>query len=93
MFYMLSDHFLNNINVSLQKESLSAKVILIDKEAVIADLRVCYLVLDIYDSTPRDILDENAPLRTKKMPRRLMIPWNNNNIQAAKSHRGYCERL
>ena len=88
MFSMLSDHFLNNINVSLQKESLSAKVILIDKEAGIADLRVCYLVLDLYDSTPRDILDENAPLRTKKM-----IPRNNNNIQATTSHRRYCERL
>ena len=49
---MLSDNFLVNINVSLQKQSVSATVILyrryksIDKEAFLADLRVSSLVLD-----------------------------------------------
>ena len=49
---MLSDHSLVNINVSLQKQSVSAKVISyrryksIDKEDFLADLRVSSLVLD-----------------------------------------------
>jgi len=49
---MLSDHFLVNFNVSLQKQSVSAKVISyrryksIDKEAFLADLPVSSLVLD-----------------------------------------------
>ena len=76
---MPSDHFLFNINLSLQKQSDSAKVILyrryksIDKEAFLADLRVSFLVLDspddvdhlvdLYDSTLRDIVDEHASLR------------------------------
>jgi len=104
---MLSDHFLVNINVSLQKQSVSAKVISyrkyrsIDKEAFLADLRVSSLVLDppddvdhlvdLYDSTLRDIVDEH--LRIKEMPSRPMLSWYNKNIQAAKRHRRYCERL
>ena len=47
---MLSDHFLININVSLQKQSVSGKVIRkyksIDKDTFIADLRISSLVLD-----------------------------------------------
>ena len=109
MSSMLSDHFLVNINVSLQKQSVSAKVISyrrykpIDKKALLADLRVSSLVLDppndvdhlvdLYDSTLRHIIDELAPLRTKEMPGRPMLPWYNNNIQAAKRHRRYCEWL
>ncbi|KAK2169189.1 hypothetical protein LSH36_12g34021 [Paralvinella palmiformis] len=106
---MLSDHFLVDINVSLQKQSVSAKVISyrryksIDKEAFLADLRVSSLVMDppddvdhlvdLYDNTLRDIVDQHAPLRTKEMPSRPMLPWYNKNIQAAKRHRRYCERL
>ncbi|KAK2151927.1 hypothetical protein LSH36_345g00012 [Paralvinella palmiformis] len=106
---MLSDHFLVNINLSLQKQSVSAKVISyrryksIDKESFLADLRVSSLVLDppddvdhlvdLYDNTLRDIVDQHAPLRTKEMPSRPMLPWYNKNIQAAKRHRRYCERL
>ena len=106
---MLSDHFLVDINVSLQKQSVSAKDISyrryksIDKEAFLADLRVSSLVLDppddvdhlvdLYDNTLRDIVDQHAPLRTKEMPSRPMLPWYNKNIQAAKRHRRYCERL
>ena len=97
------------INVSLQKQSVSAKVISyrryksIDKEAFLADRRVSSLVLDsqddvahlveLYDSTLRDIVDQHAPLRTQEMPSRPMLPWYNKNIQAAKRHRRYCERL
>ncbi|KAK2164042.1 hypothetical protein LSH36_70g07012 [Paralvinella palmiformis] len=68
-----------------------------DKEAFLADLRVSSLVLDppddvdhlvdLYDSTLRVIVDEHAPLRTKEMPNRPMLPWYNKNIQAAKRHR------
>ena len=75
---MLSGHFLININVSLQKQSVSAKVISyrrhksIDNEAFLADLWVPSLVLDppddvdhlvnLYDNTLRDIVDQHAPL-------------------------------
>ena len=78
-------------HVFLQKQSVSAKVISnikyksIDKGAFLADLRVSSLVLDLpddvghlvnlYDTTLRDTVDEHAPLRTKEMPRRPMLPW------------------
>jgi len=106
---MLSDHFLININISVQKQSVSAKDISyrkyksIDKEAFLADLRVSSLVLDppddvdhlvdLYDSTMRDIVDEHAPLKTKEMPSQPMLPWYNKKIQATKRHRKYCEGL
>ena len=77
--FMLSDHFLISINVPLQKQLVSTKVISyreynsIDKEVYLADLRASSLVLDpphdhqvhLNDSTLRDIIDEHAPLRTK----------------------------
>ena len=50
-------------------------------------------LMDFYNNTLRDIVDEYAPLRTKEVPRRPMLPWYNKNIQAAKRHRKYCERL
>ncbi|KAK2156513.1 hypothetical protein LSH36_211g01021 [Paralvinella palmiformis] len=66
-------------------------------EAFLADLRVSSLVLDppddvdhlvdLYDNTLRDIVDQHAPLRTKEMPSRPMLPWYNKNIQAAKRHK------
>jgi len=81
VFSMLSDHFIININVSLQKYSVSSKAFSyrkyksIDKEAFLDDLRVSSLVLDpandvsiyLYDSILTDIVDEHAPLRTKEM--------------------------
>ena len=105
-----SHHFLITINVSLQKQTVSDKVISyrkyksIVKEAILADLRISSLVLDpsddvnhlvnFYDSTLKDIVDEqHAPLRTKEMPRRPMLPRSSKNILAAKRHRRYCERL
>jgi len=60
---MVSDHFLVNINVSLHKQSVSAKVISyrkyksIDKEAFLADLLVSSLVLD-----PPDDVDQLVDL-------------------------------
>ena len=109
MSSMLSGHFFVNIIVTSLKQSVSAKVILyrryksIDKEAVLADRQVSSLVLDpsddvddlmdLYDITLRDIVDEHAHLRTKEMSSRPMLPWYNKNIQAAKRHRRYCERL
>jgi len=50
-------------------------------------------LVDLYDSTLRDIVDEHAPLRTKEMPRRTMLPQYNKNIQTVKKHRRYCDRL
>jgi len=44
-------------------------------------------LVDLYNSSLRELVDEHAPLRTKEMPRRLMIPWYNNDVQAAKRHR------
>ena len=60
---MVSDHFLVNINVSLHKQSVSAKVISyrkyksIDKESFLADLLVSSLVLD-----PPDDVDQLVDL-------------------------------
>ena len=50
-------------------------------------------LVDLYNSTLRDIVDEHAPLRTKDMPRKPMLPWYNKSIQVAKRHRRYCEWL
>jgi len=57
---------------------------LIDKDTFLADLRVSSLVLDppkdvdqlvdLYDRTLRYILDVHAPLGTKEMPRRPVLP-------------------
>jgi len=90
---MLSDHFLVNINVSLQKQSVSAKIMLyrkynlIDKDVFLADLCVSSLVLDppddvdhlvdLYNSTLRDTVEEHVPLRIKEMRRRPLLPWFN----------------
>ena len=39
-------------------------------------------LVHLYNSTLRGILDEHAPLMTKEMPSRPMLPWYNKNIQA-----------
>ena len=86
----MSDHFNVNIDVSLQKQSVSGKFISyrkyksIDKGAVLPDLLVSSLVLDlldpvdhlvdIYNSTLGATGDEHAPLNIKKIPRRLLLP-------------------
>ena len=93
----------------LYRNNVSAKVISyrrhksIENEAFLADPRVISLVLDPLDdvdhlmdlnhSTLRDIVDEHAPLKTKEMPSKPMLPWYNKNIQAVKRHRSYCEWL
>jgi len=75
------DHFLINIDVSSLIQSVSAKAISygkyksINKDAFLADLWISSLVLDppddvdhlvdLYNSTLRDIADEHPPLRTK----------------------------
>ena len=76
MSSMLSANFLVNINVSLQKQSVSAKVISyrryksIDKEAFLADLWVSSLALDSPDDADHlvdlyDSVDEHAPFKDK----------------------------
>ena len=72
-------------------------------DAFLADLRVSSLVLDpqdhvdhpvdFYDSTFVAIVDEHAPLRTTEIPSRPLPPRYNKDIQAAKRHMRYCERL
>ena len=44
--------------------------------------RMMRIIVDLYDSTLRDIVDEYSPLRTKEMPSKPMLPY-----------RRYCERL
>ena len=93
MTSMMSDHFLININASLQKQSVSGKVISYRKNKggfacwspSLFSVDVDHLV-DLYDGTLRDFIDEHVSLRTEEMPRRPMIPWYNTNIQAAKRH-------
>ena len=50
-------------------------------------------LVDLYNNTLRDLIDKHAPLKTKKMPVRSLVPWYNKDIQAAKRHRRCCERL
>jgi len=73
----LSDHFLVNINIFLQKQSVSAKVISyrryesIDKEAFLADLRVSSLVLDPVDLCDSTLIDQSfhGIIRTYRVQR------------------------
>ena len=104
---MLSDHFLANIEVSLKKLPVSTKVFSylkyksIDKAVFLADLKTTYFVLDppedqmvdLYNSTLMDLAEKYAPLRSKQMLQRALLTWYNKDIQAAKRHRRYCERL
>jgi hypothetical protein len=106
---MLSDHFLIDILVSLEKPSLSAKAFSyrkfrqMDKSAFKADLRDSSLVLDppadldqlvnLYDYTLRAFVEKPAPLQRKTLLSRALIPWFRKEIQAAKRCRRYCERL
>ena len=65
---MLSDHFLINTDVSLQKQSVSAKVIsyrrykLFDKGDFLADQRVSSLVLDPPDDVEHRVDLYNSTL-------------------------------
>jgi len=70
---------------------------------VLGDLRISSLIwdpkddvdhlVDLFNTTLRDLVGEHAPLRIKEMPRRSLLPWYNKNIQDAKRHRMYCERV
>ena len=82
---ILFDQFPNIIDICLQKQSVSAKVIsyriykLTEKDDILADLRVTSLVdhlIHLYNSTLRDLVDEHAHLRTKEMPRKPLLPWS-----------------
>jgi len=53
---------------------------------------VGYLV-DLYDSTLRDDADQHAPVRTREVPRKPMLPWYTKNIHVAQRHRRHCEWL
>jgi hypothetical protein len=106
---MLSDHFLIDIVVSLEKPSLSAKAVSyrkfrqMDKGAFKADLRDSSLMLDppadldqlvnLYDYTLRALVEKHAPLQRKTLLSRPLVPWFSKEIQAAKRYRRYYEKL
>ena len=87
---MLSDHFLVNIEVSVNKSPVSTKTVSyckyqsIDKDIFLADLKATRLILDLpedldqmvdlYNSTLLDLVEKHAPLRTKQMPQRALLP-------------------
>jgi hypothetical protein len=87
---MLSDHFLNDIVVSLEKPSLSAKAVSyrqfrqMDKGAFKADLRDSCLMLDpsadldqlvnLYDYTLTALVEKHAPLQRKTLLSRPFFP-------------------
>ena len=48
---------------------------------------------ELYDSTKTDIVDKYSPFITKTMFDTHNVPWYTKDIQAAKRHRRYCERL
>ena len=66
MSSMLSDHFLIGIDISLKKQSVSAKVILcrkyklINKDTCVSGLRH---LMKLYDSMLWGIVEEHSPLR------------------------------
>ena len=109
MSSLILDHFLVNIDFSLQKPVLPTKTITyrkycsIDQAALVADLNVSLLVsnrpddleqlVDLYHVTLRNIIDKHAPIMKKLMTQRSLVPWYNKDIQAAKRHRRNCERL
>ena len=109
MSSLISDHFLVNIDISLQNLVLPTKIATyrtyrsINQAALIADLSVSLLatnpsndlehLVDLYNVTLRDIIDKHAPIKKKKMTERPLVPWYNKDIQAAKRHRRYCERI
>ena len=74
-----------------------------DKGAFKADLRDSSFMLDppadldqlvnLYDYTPRSLVEKHAPLQRKTLLSRPLVPWFSKEIKAAKRYRRYCERL
>ena len=109
MSFVQSDHLLIMINVSLQKHSVSAKVISyrnyksIDMDDFLGDMRVSSRGLDLphdinhpvelYNSTSGDLVDDHGSIRAKEVPRRPLLEWYSKDKYAAKRQGRYCERL
>ena len=90
---MVSDHFLINIDVLLQKPPVPTKPVAyrkyrsIDKKTFVDDLKESRLIVDppndleqlvdLYKKILRDLVDKHATLKTKKMPVRSLVPWYN----------------
>ena len=68
---MLSDHVLDNIELSLKKPSIQPKL--------------CHIIR-INQLIKMDLLEIYAPLKSKQMSQRALLPWYNKDIQAAKRH-------
>lgn len=106
---MISDHYLVDIVLSLQKPVLPIKNMKyrkyrsIDKASFTADLNASRLIshppedleklVDAYNDDLRNIMDKHAPIKERQLVDRPPVPWYNKDIQAAKRHRRYCERL
>ena len=93
---MLSDNFLINAEVSLQRTFFpvtsdsyrSDQLIVI--HVLLLHLKVSQLVLDLpkdldqladlHDSTLRDLINKYTPLRVRQMSQRALITLNNKNI-------------
>ena len=104
-----SDHFIINVSVCLEKTPVTTKTITyrkvrsIDMSGFAADIQTSALILDppsgldelvdTYNEILTDLLDKHAPLKTKQMAERPLLPWYSKDIQAAKRHRRQCERL
>jgi len=101
---MLFDHFLISSDISLQLKLFHTENISRLTKIPFLLMWVVYsLVLDptdevdhlmnLYNSTLREVTDEHVPLRIKEMLRRPLLPWYNKDIQADKRNRRYCERV
>ena len=72
---------------------------LIDKDVFFVELFVLHppedleKMVDLYNNTLIDLGKGYAPLRAKQTPHRTLLALYNNDIQPAKRHKIYCERL
>ena len=106
---LISDHYLVNFVLSLQKPFVPTKRITyrkyrsIDKTAFTADLDASQLIsdppedlekmVDMYNDNLKNIVNKHAPIKERQLVDRQLVPWYNKDIQAAKRYRRYCERL
>ena len=103
MSSLSSDHHIVNISATTNPQVPSRKFRDINIACFIDDLRNSELITkppddlrelcELYDSTMADIVDKNSPVITKTMFDTRNVPWYTKDIQAAKRHRRYCERL
>jgi len=105
---LLTDHFaihcsLNLSKLGYPKKNISyRKVANIDKEQFKEDLKLSQLLnfpkddldalVDQYNTTLRGLLDQHAPLKSREVTIRPLVPWYNDEIDQAKKLRRKYER-